>query len=315
MKIFWSWQSDTLGKTGRHLVRDALKEAIERLKQATDVEEPGREELHLDQDIEGITGSPDLARTIFDKINNSDVVIADVTLVDSAKSLINSNVALELGYAFHAVTDSKVILVFNRYYGQHENLPFDLRHKGGAVVFDLAPDAGREEINTSKRLLTDRFVAAIRPLLQPNVRKETLSLRANVECRLIRKDGDDLQYMLTVGVENYGQLDATDFRLDLDVPMIFLDQSGSHRLQIPSPKPGYGRFQITNKDPSWNRDHLYPGDKTKNDLLFLVLGVRGETRHDHPELLLQTIEATVFSGNMKPGQTVKSIAELIELSP
>jgi len=29
MKIFWSWQADTDGKTGRHFVRDALTEAVE----------------------------------------------------------------------------------------------------------------------------------------------------------------------------------------------------------------------------------------------------------------------------------------------
>ena len=30
MKIFWSWQSDTPGKTGRHFVRDALKMPLKR---------------------------------------------------------------------------------------------------------------------------------------------------------------------------------------------------------------------------------------------------------------------------------------------
>jgi hypothetical protein len=32
MKIFWSWQSDTSGKTGRHFVREALMDAIKQLK-------------------------------------------------------------------------------------------------------------------------------------------------------------------------------------------------------------------------------------------------------------------------------------------
>jgi hypothetical protein len=75
MKIFWSWQSDTLGNIGRFLVRDALQEAIEQLQEAPDIEEPTakehREALHLDHDVKGVTGSPDLARTIFDKIDVS----------------------------------------------------------------------------------------------------------------------------------------------------------------------------------------------------------------------------------------------------
>ncbi len=61
-------------------MRDALRDAIEELKQAEDVEEPTREALHLDQDIQDVTGSPDLVRTIFTKIEASEVVVADVTL-------------------------------------------------------------------------------------------------------------------------------------------------------------------------------------------------------------------------------------------
>src|SRR5215218_1737643 len=113
MKIFWSWQSDTPGKTGRHFVRDALLVAITTLKEAPDVEEPtsaeNREGLHLDQDRQGVSGSPDLARTIFEKIDCATVFVADVTLVgssdDGSKRLINSNVAIEYGHAHHALGD------------------------------------------------------------------------------------------------------------------------------------------------------------------------------------------------------------------
>lgn len=45
------------------------------------MEEPTREALHLDQDIQDIAGSPDLARTILAKIDASEVVVADVTIV------------------------------------------------------------------------------------------------------------------------------------------------------------------------------------------------------------------------------------------
>jgi hypothetical protein len=38
MKIFWSWQSDTPGEIGRFLVRDALNDAIEKLKDDKEVE-------------------------------------------------------------------------------------------------------------------------------------------------------------------------------------------------------------------------------------------------------------------------------------
>jgi hypothetical protein len=173
VKIFWSWQSDTPGKTGRFLIRDALKDAVGRLKQSPEIDEPVREALHLDQDIQDVPGAPDLARTILSKIDASDVVVADVTLVgnvvastDTGKKLINSNVAIELGYALHALSDQKVVLVFNRHYGGHEDLPFDLRHKGGAIVFDVTPDANREHIDEERKKLTDRFVNALKPYVQ-----------------------------------------------------------------------------------------------------------------------------------------------------
>lgn len=179
MKVFWSWQSDTPGKTGRFLVRDALREAIDELKQAPDIDEPTVREIYLDQDIQDTTGSPDLARTILDKIDNSDVVIADVTLVgklpDSTaadgknvpgKKLINSNVAIELGYAFCRLTDKNVLMVFNGHYGRHEDLPFDLRHKGGSITFTLPPDADKKRIDEEQKKLKGLFVARLRPYLQ-----------------------------------------------------------------------------------------------------------------------------------------------------
>ena len=111
MKIFWSWQSDTDGRTTCHFVRAALAEAVKRLQEPDDVEEPferdRREAIHLDHDRKDVSGTPELARTIFGKIDQAAVFVADVTLVaqltrpsagDEApdeKWLINSNVAIE----------------------------------------------------------------------------------------------------------------------------------------------------------------------------------------------------------------------------
>jgi hypothetical protein len=173
MKIFWSWQSDTPGSTGRFLVRDALTEAVDQLKQSSDIDDAVRERLHVDHDIKDIPGSPDLVRTIFAKIDAAEIVVADVTLVGEVsnaaaldKKLINSNVAIELGYALHARTDRNVLLVFNAHYGHHEQLPFDLRHKGGAIVFDLRPDAERREIDEQRGKLRGLFVRALRTFVE-----------------------------------------------------------------------------------------------------------------------------------------------------
>src|SRR4051812_15217127 len=103
MKVFWSWQSDHPGKIARHFVRYALEQAINDLKQEPEIEEAGRD-VELDHDRKGVPGSPDLAAVILEKIRNSNVFVADVTPVGQVdgspeKRLINSNVAIELGYA------------------------------------------------------------------------------------------------------------------------------------------------------------------------------------------------------------------------
>jgi hypothetical protein len=190
MKVFWSWQSDTPGKTGRHFVRAVLNDVLEELKQDPEVQEPSEREesegaLHLDHDIKGTTGIPNLVDTIINKIDSSAVFIADITCVGEVfgknredmprKKLINSNVGIELGYALKSLTDSKVVVLFNEHYGAHSDVPFDLRHKGGAITFKLPPNADKSAISSERARLRSKFLAALRPLLV-QVKKATRPL-------------------------------------------------------------------------------------------------------------------------------------------
>src|SRR5579859_5811623 len=96
MKIFYSWQSDTPKEVGKEFVRQALDAAVSGLE-INESERPV-----VDQDTAGVLGSPIIAETIFRKIRESSVIVVDVTLTGktaSNKPLINSNVAIELGYA------------------------------------------------------------------------------------------------------------------------------------------------------------------------------------------------------------------------
>jgi hypothetical protein len=318
MKIFWSWQSDTPEQVGKYLVRDALRATVNELKQNDEIEEALRDDLHLDQDTHGTTGSPDLVRTIFSKIEKSEVMVADVTIVgktDEGKKLINSNVAIELGYALSQCTDARVVLVFNKYYGTHEDLPFDLRHKGGAVVFDLAHDADRKAITDVRRALAIDFVRKLKPFLQQPPRiKEPLSVRAIVEHRLERRHsmpsgGTDDVFQLQVSVENDGDQTAEDFKLRLDFPAEFIDGGLPSGLVVPGAPPGFSRLEITNEQGHPPTRNLYRGSKSLT-LIAFNYAVRGETRNQHPEQLEKKVIATVFSGNMVPKTTVMTIAEL-----
>jgi hypothetical protein len=315
MKIFWSWQSDTPEQIGKYLVRDALKVAINRLKQAEDIAEPTRDDLHLDQDTQGTTGSPDLVPTIFRKIEDSEVIVADVTIVgktDEDKRLINSNVAIELGYALHACTDARVVLVFNKHYGPYEHLPFDLRHKGGGVVFDLGAQADRKQIAAVRASLADDFFRKLKPFLQePRRIKEKLSVRAVIGHRLVRRyptdGGSDDVFELQARLENDGEEVVRDFKLRLDIPAEFPDGSPPYGLSHPAP-PGYQRSEITNEGAPVPIKYLYPKDKTPA-LITLNYAVRAEQKK-HPELLNKTVIATAYSGSMAPKETKMTIAEL-----
>jgi hypothetical protein len=104
-------------------------------------------------------------------------------------------VAIELGYALHARTENNVLLVFNSHYGAREDLPFDLRHKGGAIVFNLPPSAGREEIEAQGKVLKDQFTQKLKPFLtsKPGKQshdKQALSLKANINHYLERCFGE-----------------------------------------------------------------------------------------------------------------------------
>jgi hypothetical protein len=178
MKIFWSWQADTDGNIGRFFVRDALAEAIKHLKEPSDVEEPHerdlRDSIHLDHDRKDVSGTPSIADIIFGKIDQADVFVADVTPVASLtrlnpsegeppiKKVINSNVAIEYGYAVRSVTDERILLVQNTHYGNREDLPFDLKHKGSPIQYRLAPGASKVDIKAEMKRLVGVLIVALR---------------------------------------------------------------------------------------------------------------------------------------------------------
>jgi hypothetical protein len=178
MKIFWSWQSDTYGKTGRHFVRECLVDAIVAVNEPLDVDEPSEQErkdpVELDQDRVGVVGHPSLVDAIFKKISAAAVFVADVTLMaelkakptddnpEGIKRLINSNVAIEYGYAAGKLTDDATLLVMNLHHSPLTKLPFDLGHKVAPCRYRLAPDASPAGIAKAKKSLTGQSVDALK---------------------------------------------------------------------------------------------------------------------------------------------------------
>ena len=162
MKVFWSWQSDHPGKISRHFVRAALEQAIAEINQAADISESQREAT-LDHDRKGVPGSPDIANVILEKISASDVFVGDVSAVGTTgtKKLLNSNVAIEMGFALSALTDRRLIMIMNEYFGSREDLPFDLKHKAGPIIYRLEPNATKKQIEVAQVNLVAKLKIAL----------------------------------------------------------------------------------------------------------------------------------------------------------
>lgn len=100
MKVFWSWQSDTLAKNNHFFVRDALTLALQQVANDLDLTEAERPEI--DHDTKGEPGLVSIVDTIFEKINQSAVFVGDLTFIgttEKGKLLPNPNVMIELGHA------------------------------------------------------------------------------------------------------------------------------------------------------------------------------------------------------------------------
>jgi hypothetical protein len=65
MNIFYSWQVDTPDKIGRSYIRSAIDEAVLSISEDFKFEEADRPTV--DQDTQGVLGSPAIAETIFKK--------------------------------------------------------------------------------------------------------------------------------------------------------------------------------------------------------------------------------------------------------
>ncbi|MDH5389320.1 MAG: nucleotide-binding protein [Gammaproteobacteria bacterium] len=139
-RVFYSWQSDLPNNTNRAFINNALEKAIADIKS----DDTFKMIPFLDRDTAGLSGSPDISASIFDKINQSSVFIADVSIVNGIseeyRSTPNPNVLIELGYAVGELGWHKIILVMNEVYGGVECLPFDLRGRK-VLIYRITSEA------------------------------------------------------------------------------------------------------------------------------------------------------------------------------
>lgn len=162
-KIFYSWQSDSPNKTNRGFIEDVLNKVVKEISK----DESIKIEPVIDRDTQGLAGSPDIKNAIFNKIDNADIFLADVSIINSSsnekRKMPNPNVLIELGYALKALGDERLILVMNSTYGDVTLLPFDLKTRR-TIQYQVSENTPDKTLQ--KKQLKGNLVNAIKLILK-----------------------------------------------------------------------------------------------------------------------------------------------------
>jgi hypothetical protein len=135
--VFYSWQSWTNAGSNWNFIEDCLERAIKEIRKDDSL----KLDPVIDRDTQNVPGSADIANTIFGKVAEADVFVADVSFVHdpaTQRRTPNPNVLVELGYALGKLGDGKVVCVLNLATGRIEDLPFDIRGRTVAA-YELPP--------------------------------------------------------------------------------------------------------------------------------------------------------------------------------
>ena len=193
--IFYSWQSDRIEKTHRYLIRDAIEQALKRIGRNVNVEDSPR----LDHDTKGVPGTPEIAGTIFRKIQESGVFIADLTFIgatdthDGDRKLVpNPNVLLELGYAARSIGWDRIICVMNTAWGPAEKQIFDIKQRRWPICYMLE-GVSPEGIRSTRAYLSGQLQNAILMVMNNahEAVEEAISRLTPLALQLIEKQNHD----------------------------------------------------------------------------------------------------------------------------
>ena len=159
--VFYSWQSDLANNLNRGLIRKALDDAMRAINYDLDVEEA----IRVDQDTQGVSGSPPITETILGKIERCSVFLPDVSFVcgtEETRKSPNPNVMIEYGYALKVCGDERIIPVFNTAFGDWEKLPFDMRHKRRPILCCASDDLSADDLRRVRGELAKKLEIALR---------------------------------------------------------------------------------------------------------------------------------------------------------
>lgn len=194
IRVFFSWQSDSLPETNSGAIRAALKRASKAIK----IKSPTLNIL-LDEATRNTSGSPNIADKILEKIDAADIYIADITTVTSKRAKrpsANPNVLIELGYAVAQVGWDRIILLFNDAIGKFpSDLPFDII-QNRVSKYSIAPGVSGN-LSGKKEVLEKLLAVAIQSVIEKN--PKTPSQLRGLEPKKIQheRDIENLTWLLS----------------------------------------------------------------------------------------------------------------------
>jgi len=148
-KVFYSWQTDLPNATNRSFIEKALENAAKSIRSDDSI----KVEPVIDRDTAGVPGAPDIASTIFGKIEEAQVFACDVSIInegEKSRPTPNPNVLIELGYALKTLGSKRILMIMNTAFGRPELLPFDLSKK--RVVTYHMPEECKDRATERKKL-------------------------------------------------------------------------------------------------------------------------------------------------------------------
>jgi len=195
-KVFYSWQSDLPNSTNRGFIQKALENAAKAIRQDDSI----KVEPVIDRDTAGVPGSPDIANTIFAKIDQSQVFVCDVSIInqgEKSRPTPNPNVLIEFGYAIKGLKAQRIVMVMNTVFGGPASLPFDLSKKR-VLTYDMPKES--DDRATERKALESKLEEALRTILTEIETRPTAeiaeSLSVGVQARNAVENGQPNQVVL-----------------------------------------------------------------------------------------------------------------------
>ncbi|MEM9627754.1 MAG: hypothetical protein AAGA21_16070 [Pseudomonadota bacterium] len=137
---FYSWQSDLPNNINRGSIESCLRKALKAVNSDIKISDA----IKFEQGIEGLPGSPDVAKEIFERVDACDIFVADISIVTAAEAprpMPNANVMIEYGRRTKTCDGRQIVQVFNTAFGDWErDRPFDTRHIRKPLTYWLPID-------------------------------------------------------------------------------------------------------------------------------------------------------------------------------